>query len=185
MSTNVNRSVDDEILGDLEEWCRLHLDSTHWDIEEVAGWIVDRKHYELGRRLIRKEVAKRLSKAQNRKHIRNAQGNRVRMYHAARLPVVGRKKQKVFWAHRVRMDASFAHASFEQRERQAEGFCRSMNNDAKDVNENNPHLKGNPIQLELDFSYVDGERKAAPVQTIPIAEPPAEGDAEKRKRKPR
>lgn len=182
MSTNVSRSIDDEVLGDLEEWCRLHPDATYWDPQEVAEWIVEHKQYELGRRLIKKEIAKRLAKAQNRKHVRNAQGIKVRVYHAARLPVVGRMTQKTFWAHRLRMDASFAHAAFEQRQRQAEGFCRSMSNDAKDVNVNNPNLNGNPIQLELNFSYVDGDRVAPTVQTIPVS---GESDPKKGKPKPR
>ena len=97
--------------------------------------------------------------------------------------VAGRKKQKMFWAHRLAMDASFAHASFEQRVKQAEGLCRSMSNDAQDVNENNPNLNGNPIQLELNFSYVDGQRKAPEVQTIPATEPSSvENDARKKPR---
>ena len=45
--------------------------------------------------------------------------------------------------------------------------------DASDVNENNPNLAGNPIQLSLDFSYVDGQTKAPAIQTIPTGESPA------------
>ena len=121
---------------------------------------------------------------QNRKHIRNEQGVRVRVFYAARLPMAGRVTQKLFWSNRTTMDASFAHAAFEQRLRQAEGLCRSLSNDAKDVNANNPNLKGNPIQLELDFTYVAAERKPA-AQTIPISDKAIIVDTTKPKPKPR
>jgi hypothetical protein len=171
MSTTIRKSLDDQLLDGLEKWCKLHPDATHWDIDDVSEWLVENERFDLGRRFMRKEIAKKLAKAQNRKRIRNQQGNRVRVYHAARLPAPaapGKKTQKTFWAHRLKMEASFAHASFDQRQKQAEGFCRSMSNDAKDVNANNPKLKGNPIQLELNFGYVDKQKKAQRVQTIPL-----------------
>ena len=55
----------------------------------------------------------------------------------------------------------------EGRQKQAEGFCRSMFNDAQDLNDNNENLAGNFIQLDLDFSYVAGGKPKQTVQVIP------------------
>jgi hypothetical protein len=65
------------------------------------------------------------------------------------------------------MSNSFAHAAFDQRQKRAEGFCRSMHNDAEDVNAYNPNLADNPIQLDLDFGYVQGQAEHREVQTLP------------------
>jgi hypothetical protein len=174
MSTITKKSFDDQLLEGLEDWRKNHPKETHWDNETVAQWLIDKKGYGLEKRVARKEIARRLAKAENRKRQRNEQGKRVRVYHAAKLPVPSKKGgmvQKTFWAHRSEVSASFAHSSFEQRQKQAEGFCRSMCNDAQDLNDNNPNLKGNLIQLDLDFSYVEGSKAVQRVQTIPTEIP--------------
>src|SRR4051794_6844459 len=151
MSTVIHKSFDEQILDGLVEWRKLHSSERQWDNSAIADWLM-KQGYTLERRIVRKELTKRLAKVQNRKRVRNEKNKLVREYHAAKFPVSigGTLKQKTFWAHRTEMTASFAHASFEQRQKLAEGFCRSMNNDAKDVNEFNPSLQGNPVQLELD-----------------------------------
>lgn len=170
MSTTTKKSFDDQILDGLADWRRLHPNEPLWDIFAVSDWLVDQKGFGLERRFAKREIAKRLAKAQNRKRIRNAQGNRVRVFHAGKLPVVGkggRIVQKTFCGDRLEISASFAHTSMEQRHRQAEGFCRSMYKDAQDLNDNNPNLKGNALQLELDFRYLDGGSDTERVQIIP------------------
>ena len=170
MSTIAKRSYDDQLLAGLEEWRKEHPDETQWDNDYVAQWLIDEKQFGLERRIVRKELAKRLAKAEKKKRVRNEQGRRVREYHAAKLRVPvksGKFVQKTFWAHRSDLQASFAHASMNQREKQAEGFCRSMFNDSQDLNDNNSNLSGNPIQLNLDFRYVSGEKPKQSVQVIP------------------
>lgn len=174
MSTTTRRSYDDQILAALEEWRQQHPEETHWDNDEVAQWMIDEKRFGVEQPIVRKELAKKLAKAANRRRVRNPQGRRVREYHAAKLPVrtkSGKLVQKTFWAHRSEMEASFAHASMDQRQRQAEGFCRSMYNDAQDLNDNNNNLEGNPIQLELDFRHVSGEKRKQEIQIIPTDVP--------------
>jgi hypothetical protein len=170
MSTVIRKGIDDQVLDGLMEWRNLHPNEKQWDNFAIAQWLMDNRRWDLEKRLVRKEIARRLARVQNRKRVRNEQSILVREFHAAKLPVsiAGKLVQKTFWAHRSDMTASFAHASFEQRQKQAEGFCKSMSKDAADVNSNNPNIKGNPIQLELDFRYVD-KRQMRPqkVQTVP------------------
>jgi hypothetical protein len=159
------------LLDGLEEWRKQHPHQSRWDNDDVAQWLIEQEHFGLERRILRKELARRLARAQNRKRVRNKQNRSVRVYHAANLPVRGRDAkiiQKTFWAHRLELDASFGHKSFEGRQKQAAGFCRSMFKDAQDLNENNKNLRDNPIQLELDFRWVAEERPKQVVQTIPI-----------------
>ena len=177
MSIVAKKSFDDQLLDGLEEWRKQHPNIARWDNEDVVQWLQKKKGFGLERRLVRKELVRRLAKAQNRKRVRNKQNRRVRVYYAARLPVpssAGKPIQKTFWSHRLNLDASFAHASMEQRQKQAAGFCRSMFNDAQDLNDNNDNLKGNPIQLELDFSYISGEKPKQRVQVIPTSKPHSE-----------
>jgi hypothetical protein len=168
MSTIVKRSIDDQILAGFREWRTLNPGPNKFEVDDIADWLVSHQQYGLEKRIVRREISKRLSKALNRKHVRNEQGVRVKEFHAARLPVPGAKKQKIWWADRLTMEASFAHASFEQRQKQTEGMCRSMSRDATDVNVNNPNLKKNPVQLELDFRFVETQKRAQKVQTVPI-----------------
>lgn len=172
MSIAIRKSFDDQLLDGLEEWRAQHPDQELWDNNVVAQWLINEKKFGLGRRLLRKEMTKRLAKAQNKKHVRNAQGKRVRVYHAAKFDMPGRDGamvQKTLWAERLTMSASFAHSSFKLRHEHLEGAARSMFNDAADVNTNNPNLKDNPVQLELDLRYVSSvKKKEQRVETIPV-----------------
>lgn len=173
MSTIAKKSLNDLMLDGLEEWRKQHPEKTRWDNEDVVQWLMDERGYGLERRIAKKELVKRLSKAQNRKKVRNKQHRLVREYHSARLEVPsgkGKMVQKTLWSHRSELDASFAHTSMDQRQKQAEGFCRSMYNDSQDLNDNNENLKGNPIQLELDFTYVSTEKPKQKVQIVPTDE---------------
>lgn len=174
MSIVTKKSFDEQMLDGLEEWRKQHPDDEYWDNEKVVEWLIDERQFGLERRITKKWLAKRLAKAQNRKHVRNAQGRRVREYHCARLPIPdgsGKFVQKTFWAHRAELGAAFAHKSMEGRQKQAEGFCRSMFNDAQDLNDNNENLADNFIQLDLDFSYVTGDKPKQSVQVIPTDAP--------------
>lgn len=186
MSKTISKSFDDHLLEGLEEWRKQNPEATRWDNDSVVQWLMDNENFGLEKRIVRKELAKKLAKALNRKRMRNKQGNRVRVYHAAKLPTLGKGGkwvQKTFWAHRLKLDASFAHKSMEQRQKQAEGFCRSMYKDAQDLNDNNTNLVGNQIQLEFDFTYVTG---AAPRQEVQILPTELPHDSERlAKKKPR
>lgn len=174
MSTIIKKTFDDQLLDALEEWRKQHPDVHRWDNKDVIRWMINKKQFGLERHTVEKELEKRLAKAQNRKRVRNKQNRRVRVYHAAKLPVrnsEGEMIQKTFWAHRLDLEASFAHKSMDQRQKQAAGLCRSMFNDAQDLNDNNENLKGNKIQLELDFSYITGDKPKQSVQVIPTDVP--------------
>ena len=46
----------------------------HGDNDAVIDWMIEHEGFGIERRIVRKELAKRLSRAQNRKHVRNEQG---------------------------------------------------------------------------------------------------------------
>ena len=180
MSTVIKRTEAEHILSDVQEWRALHPEATDWDNDDIATWLIEVKGYKPQRQRHHREVAKKVAKALGKKKIRNAQGKRVSEYHSATFPIAGTKKQQTLWAERLTMIESFAHASIEGRHKQVEGLCRSMRNDADDINANNPNLKDNPIQLELDFSHVgDTKKKKKEPQTIPIETGPAGAYAKK------
>ena len=68
-------------------------------------------------------------------------------------------------------------------------MCKAIHRTVEDVNENNPNLADNPIQLSFDFSYVTETRKQSKVERIhtdgPAPMPPARVEPNKRNKKAR
>jgi hypothetical protein len=90
------------------------------------------------------------------------------------LPVrnrMGEMVQKQFWGERTKVSATFAHTSVNQLHKQTEGMAKSLFVRAEDLNANNPNLKSNPIQLELDFNYVKTTKTKQRVETVPVDGP--------------
>jgi len=188
--SNLKRAEDDVFLEALEKWRELHPGELHWDNEVVLDWMIANEHFGLERRIVRRELLKKLARAENKRKFRNPQGKLVKAYHSAMLPVkIGDKiVQKQLWGDRLTMSASFAHASMEQRHKQAEGACRSIHSSSEDINQNNPNLADNPIQLSFDFSYVTEVKQKSRVEKIQIDEPIEAPTCDKlpiEKRKPR
>ena len=55
---------------------------------------------------------------------------------------------------------------------------------AEDLNQNNPNLADNPIQLNLDFSYVTEAKKKSRVVKVQLDDDPS-AEGQKRAPKPR
>jgi hypothetical protein len=190
--SNLRRAEDDIFVEALEKWREQHPGELHWDNNVVIDWMIANEHFGIERRVVRRELLKKLTRAQNKRHVRNPQGKLVKAYHSAMLPVNvgGTVVQKQLWGDRLTMSASFAHASMQQRHKQTEGMCKSMHVNIEDVNENNPNLADNPIQLSFDFSYVTETKKRPRVEKIqadapPVPPAPADVSSEKPKRKKR
>jgi hypothetical protein len=186
MSTVLKRSFDDQLWDGVSEYLKTHPNATELDKDEIARWLIHNKSYQLEKQQRQKFFAKKVARLLGKRKVRGQDGKPVSEFHAATC-IDGKKKQKTLWAHRLKMTSSFAHTSFEQRQKQAEGFCRSMHNDATDVNANNPNLKDNPVQLELNYSYVKGDAEPRKVQTLPdlsaITQTPATSPPKKRRKK--
>lgn len=193
--SNLKRAEDDVFVEALEKWRELHPGELHWNNEAVIDWMIAHEHFGIERRVVRRELLKKLARAQNKRHVRNAQGKRVKVYHSAMLPVNvgGKVVQMQLWGERTTMSATFAHASMEQRLKQTEGMCKSIHTNSQDVNQNNPNLADNPIQLSFDFSYITETKKQSRVEKIKLDDPPAspskrpkaKGESQPKKKKPR
>jgi hypothetical protein len=168
MSTVIKKSFDEEVSDGLNEWLRLHPESIELDKDDIASWLIKHHGYRFEKQQLHKQIAKRVSRVFGKREVKNEQGKTVSEFHAATFSLPGKKTQKTLWVHRLKLTSSFAHTSFDQRLKQAEGVCRTMHVDAEDINTNNPNLADNPIQLELDFSYVQGQAEPRKVQTLPI-----------------
>ncbi len=57
---NLNRAEDDVFLMALEKWRDLHAGELHWDIEVVIDWMVENEEFGLERRIVRRELARKL-----------------------------------------------------------------------------------------------------------------------------
>ena len=166
MSTLLKRSFDEQLWDGVSEYLKAHPNATELDKDEIARWLIHNKSYQLEKQQRQKFFARKVARLLGKRKVRGPAGKLVSEFHAAKC-IDGKKKQKTLWAHHLKMTSSFAHTSFEQRQKQAEGFCRSMHNDATDVNANNPNLADNPVQLELNYSYVQGEVEPRKAQTLP------------------
>ena len=180
--SNLKRAEDDVFVEALEKWRELHPGELHWDNDVVIDWMIENEHFGVERRIVRRELLKKLARAQNKRHVRNAQGKLVKAYHSAMLPVNvgGRVVQKQLWGDRLTMGASFAHASMEQRHKQAEGMCKAMHRSIEDIKQNNPNLPDNPVQLSFNFEYVTETKKKPRVEKIDPDKPSADGSKNKK-----
>lgn len=186
--SNLKRAEDDVFVAALEKWRELHPGELHWDNDAVIDWMIANEHFGLERRVVRRELAKKLARAQNKRRVRNAQGKLVKAYHSAMLPVNignGKTVQKQLWGERLTLSASFAHASMDQRQKQTEGMVKSTHNGAEDLNLNNPNLADNPIQLNFDFNYVTQPKTQSRVETIKVDGSPPPTTEKPKKNKPR
>jgi hypothetical protein len=173
MSTITKKSYEEQLSDDLNEWIKSHPESEQLDKDEIASWLIKERGYHLERQRLHKQIAKKVARLLGKREVKTDHGKWVSEFHAATFAVPGKKVQKTLWSHRLKMTESFAHTSFEQRQKKVEGICRAMHNDAEDVNANNPNLAKNPVQLDFNFSYVQGQSEAPKVQTLPILPPGA------------
>lgn len=156
-----------------------------WDKDTVAQWMLDEGHWKQPKAAPRKELAKLLVKAAKKKRVRNVQGKRVRVWHAATFEFPSPKGpiQQTLWDHRETMTADFAEVSFAKRYSQAAGFCRSLYDDIEDFNLNNKHSEGHQIQMEFDFTtIVEGPAQQKVEEITPSS---SDSDAAKHARRQR
>lgn len=122
---------------------------------EIATWIINQGLFDISfeskLKLCDRQVADALRTAERT----DPQGRKVRRFLAYRGPWIdeetGQPRQKWLWKDAFEANATQAHAGARAMHKAIGQDCKRLYDFIYSMNENNPNLRDNPIQLSWDF----------------------------------
>lgn len=127
---------------------------------EIATWIVNNDLFDVPFETKLKQCDKLVADYLQKIHRMDPQGRSVRQYIAYRGgwtdEETGKKTQKWLWVDAFESGEAQSHAGVFTMHRSIGRDCNALAQLTASMNENNPNLRDNPIQLSWDFTeYID------------------------------
>lgn len=121
---------------------------------EIAAWAVNQDLYDIPFEDKIKRCAKDLADAMGKATIVDASGNKVRKYLSAKMLYNdgASKVQRDLWDRSESCSEHFAHNATRRMRKGILADCKSLASTIAYMNENNPNLASNQIDMSFDFT---------------------------------
>lgn len=121
---------------------------------EISTWIVNEGLFEIPFDSVLRQCDKQVADTIRKVTRTDPQGRNVRQYVCYRGPWEddeGKTRQTFLWTDALSCSASQAHVSIRAMHTAIMKDCKSLASLVASMNENNPHLRDNPIVLSFNF----------------------------------
>ena len=121
---------------------------------EISTWIVNQGLFEIPFESVLRQCDKQVADAIGKINRTDAQGRTVRQYICYRDAWEhgsGKTRQTFLWTDAMSCSADKAHVSIRAMRNAIDKDCRSLAELVASMNENNPNLRDNPIQVSFNF----------------------------------